>query len=250
MASPPSPFNNRAAVITGGSSGIGLAIARAVTAEGMAVAIAARESKRLKQAAAELAALSSDASNNRDAAVLAVPADVARAGDVAQLIDQAMARFGRIDLLVNNAGTYREGDIDELTEAQWDEVQAVNLKGAFLCTRAVLPIMKRQRSGYVVNVASVAGKTGFGGSSAYCASKFGMVGLTESLLEEGVGHNIRATVICPGYVDTPMVAGVSVPGWEMIPPEDIGQLVVGLLKLSPVTVIKEIVVQRKGSVGT
>ena len=238
------------AVITGGSSGIGLAIARAVAAEGMATAIAAREPKRLKQAAAELAALSSATSKNRGAAVLAVPADVAKAGDVTQLIDQAMVRFGRIDLLVNNAGTYREGNIDELTEAQWDEVQAVNLKGAFLCARAVLPIMKRQHSGYVVNIASVAGKTGFGGSSAYCASKFGMVGLTESLLEEGVGHNIRATVICPGYVDTPMVAGVSVPGSEMIPPEDIGQLVVGLLKLAPVTVIKEIVVQRMGSVGT
>jgi len=250
MAKTVASFKGQVAVITGGSSGIGLAIARAVAAEGMATAIAAREPKRLKQAAAELAALSSAASKNRGAAVLAVPADVAKSGDVTQLIDQAMARFGRIDLLVNNAGTYREGDIDELTEAQWDEVQAVNLKGAFLCTRAVLPIMKRQRSGYVVNIASVAGKTGFGGSSAYCASKFGMVGLTESLLEEGVGHNIRATVICPGYVDTPMVAGVSVPGSEMIPSGDIGQLVVGLLKLAPVTVIKEIVVQRMGSVGT
>jgi len=242
MAPPTSPFKDHVAVITGGSSGIGLAIARAVAAEGMAVAIAARESKRLKQTAAQL--------EQAGAAVLAVPADVANAGDVTRLIDQTMARFGRIDLLVNNAGTYREGNIDELTEAEWDEVQGVNLKGAFLCTKAVLPIMKRQRSGYVVNIASVAGKIGFGGSSAYCASKFGMVGLTESLLEEGVVHNIRATVICPGYVDTPMVAGVSVPGSEMIPPEDIGQLVVGLLRLAPVTVIKEIVVQRTGSVGT
>jgi len=108
--------------------------------------------------------------------------------------------------------------------------------------------MKRQRSGYVVNIASVAGKTGFGGVSAYSASKFGMIGLTESLLEEGVAHNIRATAICPGYVATPMVADVPVPAEEMIPPEDIGRLVVGLLKLAPVTVIKEIVVQRKGSV--
>jgi 3-oxoacyl-[acyl-carrier protein] reductase len=182
--------------------------------------------------------------------VLAVSTDVAVAAQVEHMVEQTMARFGRIDLLVNNAGTYREGDIDELTEAEWDEVQAVNLKGAFLCTKAVLPVMKRQRSGYVVNIASVAGKTGFGGASAYCASKFGLVGLTESLLEEGVGHNIRATVICPGYVATPMVAGVSVPASEMIPPEDIGRIVVGLLQLAPVTVIKEIVVQRKGAIGT
>jgi 3-oxoacyl-[acyl-carrier protein] reductase len=241
-------FKGQVAVITGGSSGIGLAIARAVAAEGMAVVIAAREPARLKQAAAELAALSSAASKHRGAAILAVPTDVSRSEDVARLIEQATARFGRIDLLVNNAGTYREGDVDELTEQEWDDVQAVNLKGAFLCTKAVLPVMKRQRSGYVVNVASVAGKTGFGGSSAYCASKFGMVGLTESLLEEGVPHNIRATVICPGYVATPMVEDAPVPASEMIPPEDIGRLVVGLLTLAPVTVIKEIVVQRKGAI--
>lgn len=250
MAPHTSPFKDHVAVITGGSSGIGLAIARAVAAEGMAVVITARESKRLQQAASELAAISASAPIHPGTSVLAVPADVAKTGDVTRVIDQTMARFGRIDLLVNNAGTYREGNIDTLSEAEWDEVQAVNLKGAFLCTKAVLPIMKRQQSGYVVNIASVAGKTGFGGSSAYCASKFGLVGLTESLLEEGVGHNIRATVICPGYVDTPMVAGVSVPGSEMIPPEDIGQLVVGLLRLAPVTVIKEIVVQRTGSIGS
>ena len=229
-------------MITGGSSGIGLAIARAVSAEGMAVAIAARESKRLKQAASDL--------ERSGAKVLAVQTDVAKGADIERLVKQTMARFGRIDLLVNNAGTYREGAIDELTEAEWDEVQAVNLKGAFLCAKAVLPIMKRQRSGYVVNIASVAGKTGFGGASAYSASKFGMIGLTESLLEEGVAHNIRATAICPGYVATPMVAGVSVPAGEMIPPEDIGRLVVGLLTLAPVTVIKEIVVQRKGAIDS
>jgi len=242
MAHDTSLLQGRVAVITGGSSGIGLAIARAVSADGMDVVIAAREPARLKAAAEGL--------ERGGGAVLAVPADVANADAVVRLIDQVMARFGRIDLLVNNAGTYREGNIDELTEAEWDEVQAVNLKGAFLCTRAVLPVMKRQRSGYVVNIASVAGKTGFGGASAYCASKFGMVGLTESLLEEGVGHNIRATAICPGYVATPMVAGVSVPASEMIPPEDIGRIVVGLLTLAPVTVIKEIVVQRTGSIGS
>jgi 3-oxoacyl-[acyl-carrier protein] reductase len=248
MAGGNASLKDRVAVITGGSSGIGLAIARAVAAKGMAVVIVAREPTRLKNAAAELVAISATVSKSPEAMVLAVPTDVAKAGDVTQLIDQTMARFGRIDLLVNNAGTYREGNIDELTEAEWDEVQAVNLKGAFLCAKAVLPIMKRQRSGYVVNISSVAGKTGFGGSSAYCASKFGMVGLTESLLEEGVAHNIRATVICPGYVATPMVAGVSVPASEMIPAEDIGQLVVGLLRLAPVTVIKEIIVQRTGAI--
>jgi 3-oxoacyl-[acyl-carrier protein] reductase len=233
-------LTDHVAIITGGSSGIGLAIAAAVAAEGMAVAIGARDSTRLKQAVIGL--------QDSGVVVLAVPTDVAVAAQVERLVAKTVERFGRIDLLVNSAGTYREGDIDEMGEAEWDAVQAVNLKGAFLCTKAVLPIMKRQRSGYIVNIASVAGKTGFGGASAYCASKFGMIGLTESLLEEGAAHHIRATAICPGYVDTPMVAGVSVPGSEMIPPEDIGQLVVGLLKLAPVTVIKEIVVQRIGAI--
>ncbi|HXZ25059.1 MAG TPA: SDR family NAD(P)-dependent oxidoreductase [Nitrospiria bacterium] len=250
MASKALPLKERVALITGGSSGIGLAIARAVLADGMAVAIAAREPKRLKRAAAELSARSSAASKDRGAAVLAVPADVAKARDVELMVQQTIERFGRIDLLVNNAGTYREGDIDELDEAEWDEVQAVNLKGAFLCTKAVLPAMKRQRAGYIVNIASLAGKTGFGGASAYSASKFGVIGLTESTLEEGVGHGIRATAICPGYVATPMVAGASVPASDMIPPEDIGRLVIGLLSLAPVTVIKEIVVQRLGAIGS
>lgn len=239
-------LRNQVAIITGGSSGIGLAIARVLAAEGMAVAIAARGTERLERAAAEL----KSAAGRSGGKVLAVPTDVSVAAQVQTLADRTLASFGRIDLLVNNAGTYREGDIVDLTEAEWEMVQSVNLKGAFLCTKAVLPAMKRQRSGYVVNISSVSGKTGFGGSSAYSASKFGMIGMTQSLLEEAVGDNIRATAICPGYVDTPMVAGVSVPGSEMIPPEDIAGLVVMLLRLAPQTVIREIVVERTGSIGT
>ena len=125
-----------------------------------------------------------------------------------------------------------------------------NLKGAFFCTKNVLPIMKKQKYGYIINIASLAGKVGFGGSSIYSASKFGMVGFGESLLEEGVADNIRVTTLCPGFVATPMVAGASVSFEEMIPPKDIGQLVVTLLHLSENTVIKEIVIHRKGSIDT
>ncbi|MEW6324682.1 MAG: SDR family NAD(P)-dependent oxidoreductase [Nitrospirota bacterium] len=235
-------LRNQAAMITGGGSGIGLAIAEAVATEGMAVALAGRDRKKLEGAAAQL--------ERKGGKALAVATDVSVAADVERLVAQTLKAFGRIDLLVNNAGTYREGAITELTEADWDAVQAVNLKGAFLCAKAVLPAMMKQRAGYIVNIASVAGKHGFGEASAYCASKFGLIGLTESLLEEAIGANIKATAICPGYVNTPMVAGVSLPGSEMIPPEDIGRLVVSLLHLSPNTVIKEIVVDRKGSIGT
>jgi 3-oxoacyl-[acyl-carrier protein] reductase len=235
-------LKDRVAVITGGSSGIGLAIATSLVAEGMRVAICARDDKKLRQAARTL---ERDGRN-----VLAIATDISVADQVDALIKQVKNAFGRIDLLVNNAGVGRLKSIAESTEAEWDRIQAINLKGTFLCTKAVLPIMKRQRSGYIVNIASLAGKTGFGGAAAYSASKFGVVGLTESLLEEAIGHNIKATAICPGYVATPMVQGASVPQNEMIPPEDIGKLVVGLLHLSPYTVIKEIVVERKGAIGT
>ncbi|VAX32447.1 3-oxoacyl-[acyl-carrier protein] reductase [hydrothermal vent metagenome] len=235
-----SDLNGQVAVITGGSSGIGLAIAAVLLAEGMTVAITAREPKRLGKAAEALRA--------KGGRVIAMPTDVSQASEVSAFVNHVKDEVGRIDLLVNNAGIFRLGKIADLSEADWDAVQDINLKGAFLCTKAVLPIMKKQHSGYVVNISSVAGKTGFGEASAYCASKFGLIGLTESLLEEGVKEGIRATAICPGYVATPMVAGVDVPQSEMIPPEDIAKVVQSLLHLSPLTVIREIVVNRVGSV--
>jgi len=210
----------------------------------MKVAIAGRDETKLKRTAADLGG---QADSKR---VIAVPTDVSVAAQVDRLINETVKAFGRIDLLVNNAGIGRWASVTDCTEAEWDKVQSINLKGAFLCARGVFPIMKRQGSGYIVNMASLAGKMGFGGMSAYSASKFGMVGLTQSLLEEGIADNIRATVICPGYVATVMVEDSGVPAQEMIPPADIGNLVVGLLHLSPVTVVKEIVVERKGSIGT
>jgi NAD(P)-dependent dehydrogenase (short-subunit alcohol dehydrogenase family) len=238
-----SSLKNQIAIITGGSSGIGFAISRAVLAEDMCVAIAARDRNRLSQALKDL----KDEVKNKDQ-VIAIPTDVSNAKDVDEMVKQVIQTWGRIDLLVNDAGIGKWSNIEECKEEDWDRVLAVNLKGTFLCTKAVLPQMKRQRSGYIVNVSSIAGKVGMGGAPAYSASKFGVVGLTQSVLEEAIEYNIRATVICPGFVATPMVAGASVPTEEMIPPSDIGKLVIGLLNLSPVTVIKEIVVQRRGAI--
>ena len=207
------------------------------------MAIAARDRNRLSQALKDL----KDEVKNKDQ-VIAIPTDVSNAKDVDEMVKQVIQTWGRIDLLVNDAGIGKWSNIEECKEEDWDRVLAVNLKGTFLCTKAVLPQMKRQRSGYIVNVSSIAGKVGMGGAPAYSASKFGVVGLTQSVLEEAIEYNIRATVICPGFVATPMVAGASVPTEEMIPPSDIGKLVIGLLNLSPVTVIKEIVVQRRGAI--
>jgi 3-oxoacyl-[acyl-carrier protein] reductase len=239
-----SHLKDQVAIVTGGSSGIGLAVARIALSEGMRVAIAARDEKKLSRALAEL----KDEAMGEDRLV-AVPADVSIAAQVESMVRAAADRWGRIDLLVNNAGIGQWGPVEAMSEAEWDRIQAVNLKSAFLCSKAVLPVMKRQRSGYIVNISSLAGKEGQGGLAAYSASKFGLIGFTESLLEEVAEHQIRLTAICPGYVATPMVAGVSVPPEEMIPPEDIGKIIIGLLHLAPVTVIKEIVVQRRGAIG-
>lgn len=237
-----SHLKGKVAVITGGSSGIGFAIASSLLKEGMGVLIAARDGKKLKKAEERL--------KHEGGLVSSLSTDVSQRNQVEGLFKKAKKDFNRVDLLVNNAGIGRLKSIAEASEEDWDQVLDINLKGAFLCTKAVLPMMKRQGSGYIINISSLAGKMGFGGAAAYSSSKFGMVGLTESLLEEGVEDHIKATVICPGYVATPMVRGASVPQEEMIPPEDIGKLVIGLLHLSPFTVIKEIVVQRKGAIGT
>ena len=236
-------LKNQVAIVTGGSSGIGFAIAQSLLAEGMRVAVAAREKKKLDKALAELRKEITE--SNR---IIAIPTDVSKGEEVARLVTQVIDTWDRIDLLVNNAGIGYWSSIEKCNEPEWDKVLAINLKGTFLCTRAVLPKMKKQRSGYIVNIASLAGKVGMGGAPAYSASKFGVVGLTQSLLEEAIEFQIRATAICPGFVDTPLVEGASVPRDEMIPPSDIGKIVVGLLQLSPVTVIKEIVIQRRGSI--
>jgi 3-oxoacyl-[acyl-carrier protein] reductase len=238
-----SHLKDQVAIVTGGGSGIGLAAARAALSEGMRVTISGRDKAKLSRALSEL----KKQAQGEDR-VIAVPADVAAASEVEGMVRETVDKWNRIDLLVNNAGVAQWAPIEETSESDWDRIQGTNLKGAFLCAKAVLPVMKRRRSGYIVNISSLAGKEGMGGMSAYSASKFGIIGLTESLLAEAVEHRIRATAICPGFVDTPMVAGASVPKEEMIPPEDIGKLIIDLLHLSPVTVIKEIVVLRRGAI--
>ncbi len=235
-----SHLKGQVALITGGSSGIGFAIASTLLKEGMVVAIMARNQNRLEKAVGQL--------RDEGGEVISVAGDVSNAAEVNDFVQQVVREKNRIDLLVNNAGIYRQGEIADLSESDWDDVQNINLKGAFLCTKAVLPMMRKQQSGYVINISSVAGKMGFGNASAYCASKFGLIALTESLLEEEVKNNIRSTAICPGYVATPMVEMVDIPQEEMIPPTDIANIVQSLLHLAPHTVIREIVVNRTGSV--
>jgi len=223
----------RVALVTGGGSGIGLAIARAFRDRGMGVAICGRDKGRLERAAEGLGE-----------GALAVPADVSDEAQVEALFGRVVEYFGGLDVLVNNAGVGGWGPIDGVTTADWDRVLGINLRGAYLCSRAAWPILKGREGGYILNIGSVASKEGFGDAATYSASKFGLLGLSESLREEGIPFGIKVTAICPGYVATPMVAHASVPPEEMIQVEDIAATCLYLLSLSRMVSVPEVVLRR------
>ena len=141
--------------------------------------------------------------------VLPVQLDVTSAADVARAVGQVLERFGRLDVLVNNAGVTADRPCWQITDGDWERVLAVNLRGPFLCARAVLPAMIGQRQGHILNMASFAARTGPRGQASYAAAKAGLVGLTESLAREVGGHNIRVNAVMPGVLPTPMTDGLS-----------------------------------------
>jgi NAD(P)-dependent dehydrogenase (short-subunit alcohol dehydrogenase family) len=228
----------KTAFVTGGGSGIGLAIVRALADRDWQVAVCGRDLTKLDRAVASLS----------PARVMITPADVSREDDVARWVDAARRRFGSPDVLVNNAGVYEEAEIAALPTEQWDRVVGTNLRGTFLCTRAVLPLMQTRGGGYVINIASISGKRGLAGMGAYTASKFGVMGLTDCLRHEGAAHHIRATAICPGWVATPMAVDSGIPDADMVQPEDVARTVAYLLDLNPHVVVPEIVLDRIGPV--
>jgi NAD(P)-dependent dehydrogenase (short-subunit alcohol dehydrogenase family) len=236
----PASLAGQVAIITGGTRGIGLAIAKTLARHGMHLTVCARRKEHVADAVRQIEAL--------DGQVLGLPADVTQAADVENVVAETMKRFGRVDVLVNNAGTGGYGAVDQTTEDDLDRVLDVNLRGVFLASRAVFPIMRERRKGYIITIASICGKEAYAEISAYCASKFAAVGFTESLLKEGIDQGIRATSICPGMVDTEMVEGAGVPAEEMLRAEDIAEACFFLLSLSEKAVVKEIVMQRAGAV--
>src|SRR5215469_12055129 len=143
-----------------------------------------------------------------DDRVIGIRCDVSNSFEVENLVRSTYDRFKSVNILVNNAGIVYVKKFIDTSEEEWDKTIDINLKGSFLCTRAVLPFMIKNRSGVIINISSGAGKTGFPDISAYCASKFGVIGLTESLAWEVADHNIRVMAICPGEVDTKMQQNV------------------------------------------
>ena len=194
------PLAGRVAIVTGGSRGIGLAVASLLAEDGAAVVVSGRDAGRLARASNEIEALGGT--------VLGVVADAASRADVDRLVDTAKERFSRIDILVNNAGMTRDGLLLRMKDADWDEVLQVNLRGAFLALRAVAKAMVRQKSGRIINIASTAGAMGNAGQVNYAAAKAGLIGMTKAAARELAHWGILVNAVAPGLIDTDMTAAV------------------------------------------
>jgi 3-oxoacyl-[acyl-carrier protein] reductase len=190
----------RVAVVTGGTRGIGLAIARLLAEDGASVVVSGRDAARLDAAAREIEACG--------ASVLAQQAHGGRREDVDRLVEATRERFGRIDVLVNNAGITRDQLLVRMKDEDWDQVMDTNLRGAFLMTRAVARVMMRQRSGRVINISSTAGAMGNPGQVNYSAAKAGLIGLTKAAARELAHWNILVNVVAPGLIETDMTAAI------------------------------------------
>ena len=225
----------KSALITGASRGIGFAIAQRLGQLGVQIAICGRNQNTLDKACMRLHDEGIDA--------LALTADVSRGRDVSSLVDKTLAHFGAVDFLVNNAGIGRFGPVQEFNENDWDTVLDTNLKGAFLVSRALAPAMISRGRGHIVNISSLAGKNFFAGGSLYCASKWGLLGLTYCMAEDLRAHGIRVTAICPGSVATEFGHPSSKNAHKMLQPDDVAHAVEMVLTAEPQSFISEVVMR-------
>lgn len=212
-------------LVTGAGRGIGRAVARAFAREGALVALFGKTRKNLTEAQRELKA--------EGAKTAIVVGDVSDEGDVSRCVAAAEQALGPIDVLVNNAGIFAAAPIDKFDALVFDRILAVNLRGPFLVSRAVLPGMKARRRGHVVNIASTAGRRGFPGGGPYCASKFGLAGLSESMMYEARAFDVRVSCVFPSTVYTDLVkkSGIPVDPEKAVQPEDVAATIVALVKL-------------------
>ena len=188
-------LSGQVAIVTGASQGIGRAIAETLAANGATVALVARNASKIATVAAAIRAAGGAAEE--------FSCDVSQAESVAAVVDGVVAKFGRVDILVNNAGVTRDTLLPRMSDEEWDEVIATNLRGPFLFMRAVSRPMMQQRYGRIINVASVVGQIGNPGQANYSASKAGLIGMTKALAADHAAQGIRANAICPGTIETP-----------------------------------------------
>ena len=234
----------RAAIVTGASSGIGLAIARVLGEERYGITMAARRPEKLDGAAAALAGEGFD--------VQAVAGNVAEEAEIQKVVASHRERYGRLDALVNNAGIGIGATVGEIQTKRLDMQLDINLRATMLFYRECLPMLlaaaAEHHNALVVNTSSIAGKRGEGWLSVYAAAKHGVVGWTESMNKELAPQGIKSTALCPAFVDTPMTDFIKehVPAQEMIRPEDVAESVRYLLRVSPACVVPEIMFIRPG----
>lgn len=243
-------LTEKTAIVTGAACGLGTAIAKGLAREGMKLALVDLKKDLLGQAVEEIKSFETE--------VLAIEADVSSAEDTRKMADETLAAFGGIHVLVNNAGIIIVAQCTDETEENWDKIMNVNLKGAFLCSKAVMPHMIEARNGKIINLSSVAGRKGLPLVTAYSVSKAGVIGLTQALAQ-GLGeHNITVNAVCPGFIGTSMwsnhigpalsplfgvdaekvvdeFAKANTPLQRAQTPEDIAQAVVYLSKADNVT---------------
>lgn len=234
-------LNGKIAIVTGSSSGIGKAIALTFALEGARVVVAARRTALCERTAAQI---------RRDGGeALVVPTDVTDEKQVRRLIETTVRTFGRLDLLVNNAGIVSHGRIAETSVAEFDRVLDTNLRGAFLCCRAGFLQMRKNGGGTIINMSSVAGVQAWEGTGVYSASKFGLMGLTKALAFEGRPHGIKVCAICPGGVADELVDASprEIERSRLISPFDIAETAVYLATLGPNAIVHQIVVDRMGA---
>ncbi|MBI5369072.1 MAG: SDR family oxidoreductase [Planctomycetes bacterium] len=230
----------RTAIVTGGSSGIGRAIALRFAGAGAQVTVAARGRARCEETVREI--------ERAGGRACAAAADVACEADVERLVAETVARWGGLDLMVANAGIGVWGPAEELALADWERVLAVDLTGVFLCARAAFRQMRRQgRGGTILAVASVAGVDAWSGTAAYSAAKFGVRGFMKALSDEGEEHGIKVSTVCPGMVDTPMIGAEGEEKAELIAPEDVADAALYLATLGRNVVVHDLVLDRRGS---
>jgi 3-oxoacyl-[acyl-carrier protein] reductase len=225
-------LKGQTAIVTGAGKGIGRAIALSFAREGMNVVLSSRTKSDLDNTAEEV--------GNAGGNSLVIPTDVTRLQAVENLVGQTLDSFGRIDVLVNNAGIGVFAPVEELHIADFDKMFNVNMRGVFLCTRTVLPHMKKRKSGAIINISSLAGKNFFKEGAGYAATKWALNGFTKCLMLEAREFNIRVSVICPGSVATSFSPDSGKDASKILQAQDVADAVLTVLRLPPNALMSEV----------
>jgi NAD(P)-dependent dehydrogenase (short-subunit alcohol dehydrogenase family) len=229
-------FDEKVALVTGAGRGIGKALALSLARLGCRVVLAARSSVEIEKVKLDI--------QNGKGIALAVPTDLTRDEDIDKLVGESQREFGAIDILINNAGWGKRASVVRSNIEDWDQTFRVNLRAPMILAQKCLPAMIEKGEGAVINIGSVSGKSGEANGAAYSASKFGLIGFTQSLYEEVREHGIKVAVILPGFVDTPMIPPVKhLDRSKMIQAEDVAQAVLYILTSPPTSCPVEIAIR-------